>query len=148
MGRLDATTHFLHDHNIHRGFIRDTPDIQSINMQLTSIFSAALLPLLALAQDTTSGTTTSTLTSTLTKTVTLSKATVTMTMSSNSSSSGYATGTTGYTVKATGTASSTGSSSSTTAIPGVNELGSGAASLNSAHVAVAGFAGMLVVALM
>lgn len=118
-------------------------------MQLTSILAAAL-PLLALAQDTVSGTTTVTQTSTLTKTVTLSQvsSTVTMVLSANSSSSatGYASNTGSFTAKATG-ASATGASATTTPIPGVNELGNGAASLSSAGV-LAGLAGMLVVALM
>lgn len=112
-------------------------------MQLTSILSAALLPILAFAQDTTSGTTTLTQTSTMTKTVTLASNTVTMT-ATNSSTSEPTTSVTRSSSRATATSSSSSSSE----IPGVNGLGNGAASLGSSHVVIAGLAGMLVVALM
>lgn len=147
-------------HHLHRGFTRDISHSLPIAMQLTSILAAAMLPLLALADDPTSGTTTVTQTSTLTKTVTLASNTVTMTASvtatgmgnSSSSSSGYPTGTgTGsYSAKVTSTKSSSSSSSSSSAstTPGVNGMGNGAASLSSSHVVVAGLAGMLVVALL
>ncbi|KAJ0122995.1 hypothetical protein J7T55_011456 [Diaporthe amygdali] len=133
---------------IHRGFPRDILHFKSIAMQLTSILSAALLPLLALAQDTTSGTTTLTQTSTMTKTITLASNTVTMTATNNSTSE--STSVTRASSKATATASSSSSSakSSSSETPGVNGLGNGAASLGSSHVAIAGVAGMLVVALM
>lgn len=111
-------------------------------MQLTSILSAAILPLLAFAQETTSGTTTLTQTSTMTKTVTLASNTVTMTATNNSTNE--PTSVTRTSSRATATSSKTQSSET----PGVNGLGNGAASLGSSHVAIAGVAGMLVVALM
>lgn len=139
---------------IHRGFTRHITHSLSIIMQLTSILSAAVLPLLALAQTTVSGTTTMTATSTLTKTVTLASNTVTMT--SGNSTIPYTTG--AYTGKAshaasnsasaTGTSSASSTASSSSETPGVNGLGNGAASLHSANIAVAGLAGMLVAALM
>lgn len=112
-------------------------------MQLTRIFTAALLPLV-FAQDTTSGTTTVTQTSTLTKTITLASNTVTMLATATGNVTSHATGTgantASYTAKATGTSET----------PGVNGLGNGAASLgaSAAQVVAAGVAGMLVVALM
>ncbi|KAI7782675.1 hypothetical protein LA080_013011 [Diaporthe eres] len=114
-------------------------------MQLTSILSAAILPLLAFAQDTTSGTTTLTQTSTMTKTVTLASNTVTMTATNNSTTE--PTSVTRTSSRATATATATSSKTQSSETPGVNGLGNGAASLGSSHVAIAGVAGMLVVAL-
>ncbi|POS71298.1 hypothetical protein DHEL01_v210309 [Diaporthe helianthi] len=116
-------------------------------MQLTSILSAAFLPLVALAQDTTSGTTTLTQTSTMTKTVTLTSNSVTsnsVTMTAPTSSS---IGTTSSVTRSSSRATAT-SSLAPSETPGVNGLGNGAASLGSSHLAMAGVAGMLVVALM
>lgn len=126
---------------LHRGFIRESLRLKPFAMQLTSILSAALLPLIVLAQDTISGTTTLTQTSTMTKTVTLASNTVTMTATNSSSIE-----TTSSATRSSSRATATSSSSSET--PGVNGLGNGAASLGSSHVAIAGVAGMIVVALM
>ncbi|KAG6367645.1 hypothetical protein INS49_001838 [Diaporthe citri] len=112
-------------------------------MQLTSILSVAILPLLAYAQDTTSGTTTLTQTSTMTKTVTLASNTVTMTATNNSTNEP-----TSVTRSSSSRATATSSTKASSETPGVNGLGNGAASLGSSHVAIAGVAGMLVVALM
>lgn len=142
---------------LHRGFTRYISHTSNIvTMQLTSVLSAALLPLLAFAQDTTLGTTTMTQTSTLTKTITLATNietdTATLSSTANSTTFASATATASRVVQVynNATAAATGASSSSTASASASasDVSSGAASLSSAHVAIVGMAGMLVVSLM
>ena len=95
-------------------------------MKFSTIFTAILMPLLAVAQDTTEDSTTTTSTTTMTRTITLQRVVAT----------DYA----------NGAANPTGSSSDAE-ITGVSEVGSSAAS-GLAPMALAGVAGMVVVALM
>ena len=101
-----TTTHSLTLHHL--------PDIK---MQLSTIFTAALLPLVALAE-----TSTQTSTMTMTKTVTISRvSTTSTTMSFNSTSSYMATGTAGSSVavlSANLTSTSVGTASSVVATEG------------------------------
>lgn len=103
-------------------------------MQFTTIATALLLPLLAVAQD---STTTMTSTQYLTKTVTLSRV-HTATMTYDNSTSSYL---------PTGTGSTTLASPTTepTVSPTINNAGS---ALGAANVAVVAIAGVVVAALM
>ncbi|KAK9791411.1 hypothetical protein SCARD494_07594 [Seiridium cardinale] len=122
-------------------------------MQLSSIVTLALLPLLAVADGEIS---TQTSTTTLYKTITIQRAvstySATYSASFNSTSSFYQPTGTGSTsgVHATTTTkagSSSTSSSSSTASPSIDN-GNGAMSLGAANVAAAGIVGMIVAALM
>ncbi|KAL7621540.1 hypothetical protein AAE478_008865 [Parahypoxylon ruwenzoriense] len=114
-------------------------------MQLSSIIATALLPLLAVAE---TSTTTSTLT--MTKYITIQKVATSSVFSANSTSFYSATGavSSSFVVPATTTTGTNGTP--TTVAPAVSptiDNNSGVA-LGSAHVALAGLAGMVVAALM
>jgi hypothetical protein len=100
-------------------------------MRVSSLATALLLPLLAIA-DTTSSTTTITSTATLTKTITVSQVVAVTSTYPNSTTIAHATGATGGTVSST-------SASATKTLP-ANYMGA-ASSLNGAY---AGSAAMLV----
>ena len=140
------TTTELHAQSTQRGFTQKTSQNNTINMQLTKILAAVVLPLVAVAQDASDSTTTATSTITLTRTIKLAKVVATTTSTIYNTTSSYA---------LTGTGSSTivlptTTGSPTTATPVISptiDPNAGVA-LNAANVALAGFAGIFVAALM
>ncbi|KAJ9155506.1 hypothetical protein NKR23_g2085 [Pleurostoma richardsiae] len=117
-------------------------------MQLTTLLTAALLPLVALAQD---STTTATSTVYLTKTIKIAKVVATTTMTYNNATSSYmptGTGASSIILASTTTPSEAGSTTSTGAVVSPSIDNNSGSSLGAAQVAIAGVAGIVVAALM
>ncbi|KAI2614965.1 hypothetical protein GGR54DRAFT_312490 [Hypoxylon sp. NC1633] len=118
-------------------------------MQLSSIVATALLPLLALAE-----TSTTTSTMTMTKYITISKVSTSSIYSANSTTSYYLPTGTGSIASVSSTfvvpTTTTGADGSPTVVaPTVSPtINNSAAGLGSAHVALAGLVGVVVAALM
>lgn len=118
-------------------------------MQISSIVTLALLPLLALADGEPSTTTSTT---TLYKTITIQRAVSTASITANTTSSFYLpTGTGSVSLVAASTtkssSGSTGTSTGATVIPTIDNS-NGAMSLGAANVAAAGLVGLIVAAFM